>query len=113
MAKRKTAQGTKKQAQPGKQPSGGGTKPPRPAPLPKLGPAPLENGGDADPPIIISGGSVTIKSAVFLTSSYDPVEKKYIYRSDVKIGKIHTKGKKDQTDDSNNGAFTIKLFKSK
>ncbi len=67
--------------------------------------------GDADPPIIISGGSVTIESTVFLSSSYDPVKKKFIYEAkDIKIGKINTKGKKDQDDDSDNGKFTIKLF---
>jgi hypothetical protein len=70
-----------------------------------------ENFLDANPPIIISGGSVTIESTVFLTSSFDPVKNKYIYKTDeIEIGKIRTTGRRDEHDESNNGSFTIKLF---
>lgn len=110
MASRKTAQGTKKQARAGTQPSGRGTKPPPPRPKPPTVVGGLN--GDSDPPIIISGGSVTIESAVFLSVSFDATKQKYIYENkDLKIGKMSMKGKKDQDDDSDNGKLTIKLFK--
>ena len=116
MATRKYGQGTKGQTQPGKQPSGGGTKPPRPKPQPPPvapgPPAPAED-GDSDPPIIISGGSVTIESEVFLSSRFDAAKGRYIYENkDIKIGKMQMHGKKgEQNDDSDNGKFRIGLSK--
>lgn len=112
MADKKNAKGKKKdrdakdKSKAGKRASKQGVTPPRPAPAPV-------GDGDADPPIIISGGSVTIESAVFLTTTFDPVKNKFIYENrDVKIGMIKTKGKKDQQDDSDNGKFSIELFKA-
>ena len=105
---KKKSKGSKDEAKPGKRSYGDDAALPAPTP-----PAPVEEGeGDSDPPIIISGGSVTIESAVFLSTSYDPAKKRFIYETKaVKIGKMKTKGKKDQDDDSDNGEFTIKLFK--
>jgi hypothetical protein len=74
------------------------------------GPTPLPPPpGDTDPPIIIQGGSVKISSSVFLTASMSGG--RYIYEtSAVTIGKIKTRGKKDQEDDTDGGKFTIQLF---
>lgn len=68
-------------------------------------------GGEADPPIIVQGGSITISSRVFLNVSYDARTRRYIYQSDeIRIGRIRTRGKKDQEDESNSGDFRIELF---
>jgi len=110
MAIRKNAQGSKGQTRPAKQPYGGAPKPRRPLPAP--GPPPPVENGDSDPPIIISGGSVTIESTVFLSVSFDAAKQKYIYENkDLKVGKMKMKGKKAQEDDSDNGKLTIELFK--
>ena len=108
MAAKKNAKGKKKakdskaKTKSGKYTTGKDGVSPTPTP-----PAPI----DADPPIIISGGSVKIASSVFLDVSYNAATSRFIYStSTIKIGKIKTKGKKDQEDDSDGGKFTIELF---
>ena len=84
-----------------------GVVPPAPAP-----PPPVEEGdGDADPPIIISGGSVRIASKYFFDVTYDYSSQRFIYETkDIRVGKIKTRGKKDQEDDSDQGKFNIELY---
>ena len=67
---------------------------------------------ESDPPIIVSGGSVTISSKVFLSVSYDERTRRYIYYTDaVKIKKFKAKGNKPPVEeDTDDGKFTIDLF---
>lgn len=113
MADKKNSKGKKKdkdakdKAKLGVQTTERGVMSPTPTP-----PAPVEEGdGDADPPIIISGGSVRIASKYFFDVTYDYKAQRFIYETkDIRVGKIKTKGKKDQEDDSDKGKFNIELY---
>lgn len=67
---------------------------------------------DNDPPIIVSGGSVTITSKVFLSVNYDEQRKRYIYYTDaVKVKKIMTTGQRNEQDVPRpDGTFVIDLL---
>lgn len=73
--------------------------------------APFPVPGESDPPIIVSGGSVTITSKFELTPSRD-AKGNYVYKTDkVKVKKIKTKGKKSEEDEpKSDGTFEIELF---
>ena len=65
-----------------------------------------------EPPIIVQGGSLTIKSPVFLSVVYDAGSQMFIYsNANVKIKKYKAKvnGKPDKGDDTDNGQFEIML----
>ena len=71
--------------------------------------APESPPGESDPPIIVSGGSVTIYSKVFLSVRQE-ADGTYVYETDkIKVKRIKTRGKKEQEDESNNGKFRIEL----
>lgn len=109
MADKKNAKGKKKEKD-GKDKSKTDKRPPKGVVSPR--PTPPAPDGDADPPIIISGGSVKIASKYFLDVSYDNGTQRFIYETKaIKIVKMKMKGKKgNQDDDSDNGKFTIELF---
>lgn len=66
--------------------------------------------GENDPPIIVSGGSVTIISKVFLSVNYDVRTRRYVYFTDeVNVKRIKTRAKHDQHDETDGGLFKIEL----
>lgn len=111
MATKKTAKGSSYQPKSGQSKSGARPAPRNTTPPTTATPPPPPPDEEADPPIIIGGGSVTITSKYFLDASYDSRTGLYTYSTGaVKVGKIKTKGKKDEEDESDNGKFTIELF---